>query len=74
MSPGQPGYADELPPVVHIAIGVVRASYGITADNALARLLIRAMRGESSVVGLALFLVSHPDRVEEVMGAKRPPH
>jgi hypothetical protein len=62
-----------LPPVVHIAIGIVRASYGITADNALARLLIRAMRAESSVEGIALFLVTHPDRVEQLMGAKRPP-
>ena len=60
--------------MVHIAIGVVRASYGITADHALARLLIRAMEGESSVEGLALYLVSHPDRVEDLMGAKRPPH
>jgi hypothetical protein len=74
MSPVQPGHADGLPPVVHIAIGVVRASFGISADNALARLVIRAMEGESSVEGLALFLVTHPDRVEEVMGAKRRPH
>ena len=79
MSPGQPRYADELPPVVNIAIGVVMASLGVTEENALARILIRAMQRESSVEEIALLLVTHADRVEadrvvELMDANRPPY
>lgn len=79
MSPGQPRYADELPPVVHIAIGVVMASFGVTEEDALARILIRAMQLESSVEEIALLLVTHADRVEadrvvELMDANRPPY
>ena len=51
----QPRYADELSPVVHIAIDVVRATFGISTENALARLLIVAMRRESLVEGSRCF-------------------
>ena len=58
--------------MVHIAIGVVRATFGISTQDALARLLIAAMRRESSVEGIALLVLTDADRVEELMGAKRP--
>lgn len=79
MSQGQPRYADELPPVVHIAIGVVMASFGVTVENALARILIRAMQRECSVEEIARLLATHADRVEadrveELMDANRPPY
>jgi hypothetical protein len=79
MSPVQPRYADGLPPVVHIAIGVVMASFGVTEENALARILIRAMQTESSVEEIARLLVTladrrEADRVEALMDANRPPY
>ena len=71
--PGQQMYVEELSPVVHIAIGIVRASFGISTENALARIVIAAVRRESSVEGIALHLLTDPDSVEELMGAKPRP-